>query len=575
MSLTVAGLLSREDLQLRLIVDGMPGYLDRKVVWVHQSELLQSREFSEPGEILLTTGLNIPQWHEADGNADNGEHITPTAYRRLCRDYVQSMFEAGVLACGFGIGVEHDAVPQPLADAARREGLPLFEVPLDIPFQAIVRAVSRSIAEDEHRLMRATYAAQRRLISAAGDEYPMHSVILRTAESVGGWAAFLGPDGKVIDISHIAPRSQAEQLGVELLAQREDGPEGHKPRTMFLLKDGYDYCASEVRGAGQTVYGFVLAGIKAPEETDMALRSVVIVAAEILSACLPQRVAADRRQRHMRAVMMRALALGHVDILRDIAADLWGALPRGPVQVVCVAGDQRVRDELYERLSAQTDYPIRQASHAQASSAPVIFGDYDDRFWIICAQRNVADLTRTVNALRSCGTTDIGIAPPSLWENVTAAFEQARIAARVCTMGRVMGSGNAAQPGTSGNAGLERIGEMSQVDLMEPDVADTYALAVLAPLVRGHGQPQTRQVLLDTLMALMEASLNVTVCARRMGVHRHTVENRLARIEQILGVDLADVRDASRVWFAVEAMKRSRLRRQSVFFPGGNEDAAR
>ncbi|KAB8287260.1 PucR family transcriptional regulator [Bifidobacterium avesanii] len=558
MSLTVSDLLSRKELRLHLVVEGLPGYLDRKVVWVHQSELLKSREFSEPGEILLTTGLNLPHWRQsptapaqADPERKDGGAPDPAAYRRMCRDYVQGMFEAGVLACGFGVGVEHDAVPKPLIDAARQEGLPLFEVPLDVPFQSIVRAVSRSLAEDEHRLMRTTYAAQRRLISAAKDEYPLHSVILRTAESIGGWAAFLGPDGYVADISHIAPRAQAEQLGVEMLAQRNSGHEGNAPRTMFLLKDGYDYCASEVRGADQSAHGFVLAGIRAPEETDMAFRSIVIVAAEILSACLPQREAMDKRQRHMRAVMLRALALGHVDILRDMAADLWGALPQGPVCVICVSASQNARDDLYRRLSTQTGYGGSPTAGARQTS-PVVFGDYDDRLWIICSRQDLPAYRKLAGAADGDGLPVVGVSRPCLWEHIVGAVDQARIDVRVRTLRR------AADVVGSDSAGY--IGDLSQVDIVEPEVAETYALGVLAPLIRGRGQSQTRMTLLQTLRALMETSMNVAACAERMRVHRHTIENRMDRIEQILGVDLGDVRDVSRVWFALETLKRGAVR---------------
>ena len=81
--------------------------------------------------------------------------------------YVERLSAAGVVGLGFGIGLSHEQVPAELLDAAERAGLALLEVPRQTPFIAIGRAVSRALAADEYAAVTRTFTAQQELTKAA------------------------------------------------------------------------------------------------------------------------------------------------------------------------------------------------------------------------------------------------------------------------------------------------------------------------------------------------------------------------------------------------------------------------
>jgi hypothetical protein len=67
---------------------------------------------------------------------------------------------AGVVGLGFGTGLGHDVVSAVLVEAAASRGLGLVEVPRDVPFIAISKAVSKALAADEYAALTRTSEAQ-------------------------------------------------------------------------------------------------------------------------------------------------------------------------------------------------------------------------------------------------------------------------------------------------------------------------------------------------------------------------------------------------------------------------------
>lgn len=63
MAITVEELLSDPTLNLKLIHGVGRGALNHRIVWCHPTEVLDAA-WSEPGEILITCGMNIPFEHD-------------------------------------------------------------------------------------------------------------------------------------------------------------------------------------------------------------------------------------------------------------------------------------------------------------------------------------------------------------------------------------------------------------------------------------------------------------------------------------------------------------------------------
>jgi purine catabolism regulator len=139
MALTVRDILAVPGLALRLVAG--EANVDRRVRWVHASELEDPTPWLKGGELLLTTGAAV------------GE----TSARQ--RAYVRRLAGAGLAGLGFGLGFAYERVPRAVTTTAEQLGFPVFEVPYPVPFIAITEAVfTRLLAEQYDVLQRAVDA---------------------------------------------------------------------------------------------------------------------------------------------------------------------------------------------------------------------------------------------------------------------------------------------------------------------------------------------------------------------------------------------------------------------------------
>lgn len=99
----------------------------RPVQWVHSSDLLDPAPFLTPRTVLLTTGAQF-------GDMPATEAVDA---------YVRRLVQAGTTALGVGVGLQWERIPPPLIEACDRHRLPLFRVPYDTPFLAVVRTAAR------------------------------------------------------------------------------------------------------------------------------------------------------------------------------------------------------------------------------------------------------------------------------------------------------------------------------------------------------------------------------------------------------------------------------------------------
>ncbi|MCP2249197.1 PucR family transcriptional regulator [Lentzea aerocolonigenes] len=166
--------ITLHELARTLALPVLAGEVSKPVGWVHGTELADPTPFLEGGELLLTTGL-----------------------RPLDDDYVERLVRAGVVGLGFGTGLGHDVVPSTLVQAAEKTGLGLVEVPRDVPFIAISKAVSKALAADEYAALTRTSEAQRALTRAAVRS-GVGGVVRRLGQWIDGWVVLLDASGKPV-----------------------------------------------------------------------------------------------------------------------------------------------------------------------------------------------------------------------------------------------------------------------------------------------------------------------------------------------------------------------------------------
>lgn len=264
--------ITLHELALTLRLPVLAGDVSKPVGWVHGTELADPTPFLEGGELLLTTGL-----------------------RPLSADYVERLVRAGVVGLGFGTGLGHDVVPAALVDAAERAGLGLVEVPREVPFIAISKAVSKALAADEYAALTRTSDAQRALTRAAVST-GVAGVVRRLGQWVDGWVVLLDAAGEAVHThnARLAPDLTAEVVrlrtagGLASAAFETDG------RHVFL------------QVLGSRARGVLAVGTAAP--LDAADLSIVNTAASLLTLALAQN--GDATVKELRACQFRLLLAG-------------------------------------------------------------------------------------------------------------------------------------------------------------------------------------------------------------------------------------------------------------------------
>ena len=123
--LTVRQLLEVPRFRLRLVA-GEAG-LDRPIRWAHSTELLDPGPYLRGNEIVLTVGASLR---------------TPEA----CTAFAGSVKASRASAIGYGVGDVTSAVPEELRRSCDRLGLPLLEVPPEVPFLSFTEWFAERLA---------------------------------------------------------------------------------------------------------------------------------------------------------------------------------------------------------------------------------------------------------------------------------------------------------------------------------------------------------------------------------------------------------------------------------------------
>ncbi|PLS31710.1 Purine catabolism regulatory protein-like family [Bifidobacterium margollesii] len=540
--ITLRQLLAEPSLKLRLVCPGADGAIDRHISWVHPAEILDIAMWSEPGEVLLTTGANFPTEsmtaeddHALLVNARKAVGLparfasASSAYRQWCDTYVEQLAQAGVVAIGFGVAVKHPTTPMALIDAANHAGLPLFEVPLEIPFSPISKIVSRALTDRHDDVMRQSSLLQRQVLKAAAGGDSVHDVIAITAKLISGWAAYVDASGTVIDISNRTFGKQAQDWAMKLAAKAAEAQSNPGMTTLFGSESDRDYCASVVRDANGShgrLVGIVVASAAQADRIDMLLRSVTMVAADVMSVIVPQLKLSERHMRRLRSACIGAFAQGNGTAMLPMADELWAEIPQPPLRLICVDGESVAVDRLYAALNSSAESVV--------GTGRLLFGEYDHRLWMVMGE----DCAQTAEgALLTMEDVDFGACDCSSWQSMEYRFPEA---VQDLHLRRL-------------NDADRSFSDMSVHELIRPDLAVVYSRELLRPLYRL--PKQETEALLATIRELLATSFNVGATAKRLDVHRHTVENRLNKIERLLGLDLGQEASRVRLWIACSFLR--------------------
>lgn len=132
--LTVADALKLNQFIDAQVVAGGKG-LHRPITWVHIASVPDAARFLNGGELVLTTGHNLPQ-----KSAEQSR-------------YIQDMADAGAAGVVLSVGRYVDHVPEPMRQAAEVNAFPLIEIPYQAKFIDIAKITNEHIAEENMAMM--------------------------------------------------------------------------------------------------------------------------------------------------------------------------------------------------------------------------------------------------------------------------------------------------------------------------------------------------------------------------------------------------------------------------------------
>ncbi|QRY63628.1 PucR family transcriptional regulator ligand-binding domain-containing protein [Gordonia sp. PDNC005] len=497
MPVTVRWLLRHPE--LHLAAAGGSDDLSREIDFVVTTELADPAQWLSGGELVLTTGIGLL------------DRTGAVADRAGCDRYVQRLVERGIVALGFGVGLTFDDIPQDLVDAAAAARLPLIVVPRPTPFVAIARAVADRSAELQYRAQELAARAQPRMTRAAVSGGAV-ALLKELATACDGAALLLDDDGRV---------TQSAPAGVSPAVMRAVGEQvrGHRTSSAVTIGAETAIVTQPIRVAGRTYGHLAVASRHEPRPTD----HVLIGHANSLLALdfdKPHRLDALAVRVN---IAVFTLLLGdepdgaHIQTLAVDAAD-----GHGRVRVlVCRdlgANAGRVAGLLGARLT-ELRRPAFAVARPDGEVAVLLRGTDGEEAIAGLLGALPRSARRHVRA---------GVSSSVPLTAVADGYRDAITIAGTALRGgpvadRTSAAGVSLVATTDGRAALDVLSRL----LIDPLVAydDAHGTALTESLrsyLENHGQWET--------------------AATDLGVHRHTLRARIAKVETELGVDLGSAR---------------------------------
>ena len=534
-----------EVLRLDVVQRGLPrvvaaaGQLGRPVRWVHVIELPDAARLLHGGELVLSTGIALP---------DEGPQLDA---------YVAGLAGVGASALAVELGRKYTGgLPAGFVAAAEANRLPLIVFQHEVPFVEITEAVHARIISDQLDQLR-TSARLHEVFTDLAVAGAGPGEILRQASLLAGRPVLLE------DLSHhVLACEPAGADPAELLAGFEARSRAVPPSPRTGYQESHGWLVTTVGARGEDWGRVILVCDRPPGPVDTVLveRTATTLA---LGQLLARQQESLERQAHR--TLISAILAGPDTDPDEIAAQaralgvpvtgrqLVTAVLRSPDQGAGLLAQARVLD-LAEAV----------ADACRAERIPVLVGSLDDvRAAAVLSVPGTADpeqlLGRVCEAVRQGlarrasrpygvpgGDPVIGAgAPVSTAAEVRRSLLEAR---------QVADAAAEAGPGGGGRP-FYWLADLRLRGLLfllggDPRLA-TFVDRELAPLLRydaAHGTSLT-----GVLAAYLAAGGNKADAAARAHLARPTLYNRLRHIERILGVDLGSAESRAALHVALLA----------------------
>ncbi|MGA5704201.1 PucR family transcriptional regulator [Peterkaempfera bronchialis] len=539
--------------------------LERPVRWVHVSELPDVAGLLQGGELVLTTGIALPE--DRDG---------------LAR-YVRELAEVGAAGLVVEFGRRYfDTLPRALVYAAEQRGLPLIALRRELRFVAVTEAVHALVVNAQLEELRASEAVHQTFNELAVEGAEPAEVVRQVALMSGLPVVLENLAHQVL--AYDTAGGEAEELleGWEQRSRgvRPAGRTGHDPRTGWLVTTvgarGHDWGRLVLVGEpgpapeAQMAQGAEAAqGAGAEAGTAVPHRHAMLLERGASTLALNRLLVRDResleRQTHrtlLSGILTHALTVSEVSLRATaLGVPLEGRRLVGVVlrrrygaATAALEAQARLRDFAETAAAAVKERRMTALVGAlddESVGLLVALGPHDDEH---------ASLEGFTSALRRLVGQGAGAGQGAAPEPVVAvgsSVGSVRDARRTLLEATQVADSavHVAAPGARG-ASYYRLPDVrlrGLLHLLRDDARlQTYVERELGPLLAYDAEHSTQ--LVRMLRVYLEQGRNKSAAADAAHLSRPSFYDRLHKVERVLGVDLDQVESCLSLHVALLAL---------------------
>ncbi|MDH6197009.1 purine catabolism regulator [Mycobacterium frederiksbergense] len=504
MAMTVRRLAQIPALGLTLIAGRDGG--DRSIAWAHAIELEDPTPYLSGGELVMTTGMNVGT----------------TADQQF--EYLARLSTAGVAALAFDTGTTHPAVPRGIIAAGDALGLPVLSVPPETPFIAITRAVIDEVTADQLRSVQRV-VDQQEVLARETLRNGIPAVVAALSKHLSATVVVIDVDGNALaangpEADHICA------LGAKLI---DDGSTRRTKHASRVVADGSGYCTLQALKAAQPLRGYL--AVKTNEPPSPTERLLISHAVSLISIEMGKPAKIRDAEHRLRVATTTGLLADSapVDhaILRYFRFD--------PDDAVVVLALNDAGPSLTAETHANRVLESRHSRYLMCSRAGELI------IILPAAESGTAEALVTEISAQLQKRLRSGLSKPTTIDNIATAVNQAHTAALIGDSGKTFHS----------------YADIGLLDVIlggrSPEELRLITEPIAALVEQDKGANGTGDGLLVTLESYLRHNGHLEGAAAELGIHRHTMRNRVAKITQLTGQDLQSPDFRAQLLLAIRA----------------------
>ncbi len=504
--MTVRRLAQTSALGLTLVAGRDGG--DRPIGWAHAIELEDPTPYLSGGELVMTTGMKV--------GATSDEQFA----------YLARLSAAGVAALAFDTGTTFQVVPAGIIAAGDALGLPVLSVPAYTPFIAITRTIIDEVTADQLRSVQRV-VDQQEVLARETLRNGVPAVVTALSKLLSATVVIIDVDGNTLAANGLET-DHIRTLSAQLVCA--GGTRSRGKYASRVVADGDGYCTLQALRAAQPVRGYVAIKTEAPlSPTD---RLLVSHAVSLISIELGKPVKVLDAEQRLRVTVTHGL-LAQPPTFDPAVLRYFGFDPASEVAVLVLAnaGPRLAAETQTHQVLTAQHHPYLTCSRADEIiiALPAAYGAASQQI-----RHDIgAQLQRQLRG---------GLSLPCRIDALATAVNQARTAA------------------SHAKADGDCVGEYAELGLFDLVLGTrstddllliSQHVAALAEYDRGQGT--TNDGLLATLDSYLRHNGHVESASAALGVHRHTMRNRIAKISQLIACDLQNADARAELLLAIRA----------------------